>query len=110
MRWMEAGVLPEWAALCAAVYAGVALGVLYDAFALLRLPLRGWWTAIADALYYAAALALTAAAMLYINCGAPRLYAFMGIALGAYVYARFPRRLFKELITKFTKKLLRRRA
>ena len=63
-----------------------------------------------DLLYYAAAMVLVALTLLYINCGTLRLYLFAAIALGIYLYARFPGRLIrakKAKRAKFTKKQLR---
>ena len=67
-------------------------------------------TGIIDLLYYAAAMVLVALTLLYINCGTLRLYLFVAIALGIYLYARFPGRLIRAKKAKraeFTKKQLR---
>ena len=91
------GVMPDFAALCAAVYGGLVIGAAYDLFRLIRLPFSGRvMTWILDGLYCIAAGLIAAATMLYINCGTVRLYIFAGMAAGIYLYVRFPGRLVAE--------------
>ena len=84
---------------------------MYDLCALLRKPFKSAvTTGIIDLLYYAVAMVIVALTLLYINCGMLRLYLFAAIALGIYLYARFPGRLIrakKAKKAKFTKKQLR---
>lgn len=105
------GELTELAGFAAAVYCGLAIGIMYDLFALLRRPFKGAvTTGIIDMLFYAAAAAMAALALLYINCGTLRLYLFAAMALGIYLYVRFPGRLIRAgrgRKAKYTKKQLR---
>lgn len=105
------GELTEFAGFVAAVNCGLVIGIMYDLFAMLRKPFKSAvTTGIIDLLYYAAAMVLVALTLLYINCGTLRLYLFAAIALGIYLYARFPGRLIrgkKAKKAKFTKKQLR---
>ncbi len=82
-----------------ALYGGLVIGVLYDLFRLLGLPFSKlrFVRAVFDALFYAAAGIAAAVTLLYVNGGAPRLYLFLGLALGIFVYARFVGRLFSAL-------------
>ena len=105
------GELTELAGFAAAVNCGLLMGIMYDIFGLLHKPFKSTVTAgLIDLLYYAAATALAALTLLYINCGTLRLYLFAAMALGIYLYARFPGRLIrskKAKKAKFTKKQLR---
>lgn len=69
---------------------GLAVGMLYDVFRLLRLPFRKTKLrdAVFDLIYYAAAGALCALALFELNGGSPRLYALAGFALGAFAYIK----------------------
>lgn len=81
------------------LYGGLLIGILYDLFRLLRLPFSGrFMTGLLDALFYAAAGVVAAAVLLYVNGGAPRVYLFIGLALGAFLYLRFVSRLFGALV------------
>lgn len=87
------GELTEFAGFVAAVNCGLVIGIMYDLFALLRKPFKSAvTTGIIDLLYYAVAMVIVALTLLYINCGMLRLYLFAAIALGIYLYARFPGR------------------
>jgi len=105
------GELTEFAGFVAAVNCGLVIGIMYDLFALLRKPFKSAvTTGIIDLLYYTAAMVLVALTLLYINCGTLRLYLFVAITLGIYLYACFPGRLIrakKAKKAKFTKKQLR---
>ena len=106
----EPGHLGEVASAAAALYCGILIGALYDIFRLIRLPFHNpWITGIIDLVYYAAAVCLAAAAMLYINCGTFRLYIYLLIGAGIFLYRRFPGRLAAACTEKFTKKQLRRK-
>lgn len=105
------GELTETGGFLAAVYCGLVMGILYELFGLLRRPFKGpFMLCILDLLYYAAAAALAALSLLYINCGRPRLYLIGGMTIGIYLYARFPGRLIRAgraKRAKLTKKQLR---
>ncbi|HWS29364.1 MAG TPA: spore cortex biosynthesis protein YabQ [Clostridia bacterium] len=83
-----------------ALYGGLVIGILYDVFRLLRLPFHKHRlvTGFIDALFYAVAGVIAALTLLYVNGGAPRVYLFAGLALGAFVYIRFVGRLFNSLL------------
>ncbi|HOG00210.1 MAG TPA: spore cortex biosynthesis protein YabQ [Clostridia bacterium] len=88
---MSAGrVAGELYVLAGCFAAGLAAGVLYDAFRLIRLPFRKsrLRDAVFDIAYYAAAGAMFAFALYSLNGGSPRLYALAGFALGAFAYAK----------------------
>lgn len=106
----EPGRLGEVASLAAAVYCGLLIGGMYDVFRLIGMPFSNpWITGIIDFAYYAAAAFLAAAAMLYINCGIFRLYIYLAMGAGIWLYRRFPGRLLCAAVKKFTKKQLRRK-
>lgn len=87
-----------------ALYGGLVIGVLYDVFSLLRLPLRAKLAInLVDAFFYAAAGIVAALTLLYINGGAPRLYAFLGLAFGAFIYRRFVSKLFRALFASISR-------
>ena len=110
MTLFEPGRLGEVASFLAALYCGVLIGALYDAFTLLRLPFKSWWIiGVFDFLYYAAAVFIAAITMLYINCGTFRLYIYLTMGGGILLYRRFPGRLIRLGMEKFTKKQLRRK-
>lgn len=110
MITFEPGRLGELASLLAALYCGISIGAVYDVFSLLRLPFRSpWIIGAVDLLYYAAAACIAAAAMLYINCGTFRLYIYLAVGGGILLYRRYPGRLIKLAVEKFTKKQLRRK-
>ena len=110
MMPFEPGILGELASFFAALYCGILMGMMYDVFSLLRKPFKSPWIAgIFDMLYYIAVVVLGAAAMLYINCGIFRLYIYLAMGGGIWLYRRFPGRLIKLGKEKFTKKLLRRK-
>jgi len=93
------GVLGEGASLLAALYGGLAIGLAYDLFRLLRLPFENpWIIGLIDGLYYIAAGGVAAGTMLYINCGTVRMYVFLAMGLGIYLYARFPGRLVRAAL------------
>ncbi len=83
-----------------ALYGGLVIGIVYDLFRLLWLPFRKHRliTGFIDALFYAVAGVIAALTLLYVNSGAPRVYLFAGLALGAFVYVRFVGRLFNSII------------
>ena len=92
------GVEKEFPVLLGAIYAGLLIGMLYDAFALLRCVLkRPWLIGLADGLFYAAALCLAALCLLYLNGGRPRLYALAGMLGGALFYRGTAGRLTRDL-------------
>jgi spore cortex biosynthesis protein YabQ len=88
-----------------ALYGGLVIGILYDLFRLLRLPFHKHRlvTGVIDALFYASAGVIAALTLLYVNSGAPRVYLFAGLALGAFVYIRFVGRLFNSLLTSISR-------
>lgn len=110
MMPFEPGRLGELASFAAALYCGILIGMLYDVFCILRMPFKSpWIMGIFDLLYYTAAVCVAAAAMLYINCGTFRLYIYIAIGLGILLYKRYPGRLIKLGMGKFTKKQLHRK-
>ncbi|MBQ6704051.1 MAG: spore cortex biosynthesis protein YabQ [Clostridia bacterium] len=110
MTLFEPGQLGEAASLAAALYCGLVIGGMYDVFWLLRAPFSSpWITGAIDLAFYAAAAFLAAAAMLYINCGIFRLYIYLAMGAGIWLYRRFPGRLIAAAVKKFTKKQLRRK-
>ena len=110
MMPFEPGKLGELASFLAALYCGILIGLLYDVFGLLRLPFQSpWMIGAVDILYYAAAAGIAAAAMLYINCGTFRLYIYLAMGAGILLYRRYPGRLIRLAVEKFTKKQLRRK-
>ena len=110
MTGFEPGRLGELASFFAALYCGILIGAMYDVFTLLRLPFKSpWITGVFDLLYYMAAVFVAAAAMLYINCGTFRVYIYLAMGGGILLYRRFPGRLVRLGVEKFTKKQLRRK-
>lgn len=96
---MMYNTLAELPKFLGALYGGLLIGILYDAFRLLRLPFLKIRLAagLFDALFYAAAGVIVALTLLLVNGGAPRVYLFLALALGAFLYLRFVSRLFTAL-------------
>ncbi len=96
----------EFPALCAALYAGLLMGALYDALRPLRLFSGGrLWNGILDGMYYGLVFCLAALTLFYINGGVPRAYLLLAMCLGAYVYNRLVSRFLLGLAEKAKKQL-----
>jgi spore cortex biosynthesis protein YabQ len=72
------------------VATGVFLGLVFDFYRVLRalFRLRRLWTALADLVYWLFATVAFFLALLLGNWGELRLYAFIGLAFGAFAYFR----------------------
>ena len=72
------------------VIAGVAVGVMYDTYRVFRLMTRPgqWATAIYDTVFWAMSTLLVLAAVFYASWGEVRVYVFIGLAGGAFLYFR----------------------
>ena len=70
---------------------GAGLGILYDFYRVGKraLRLRSLLTAVGDLLYWLAATVIVFLTLLYCNWGELRLYVFLGLASGAFLYFRF---------------------
>ncbi len=107
---MMYNTLSELPKFLGALYGGLVIGLLYDVFRLFRLPFSKLRLVVGllDALFYAAAGVVAALTLLYVNDGAPRIYLFLGLALGAFLYVKTVSRLFsamfKAISTAFRKK------
>lgn len=87
--------------ICAiSLYCGMLIGLIYDTLAFLSLPLSRCPAALAavDMLFYALAGIAAALALLYATQGRLRLYALLLIAAGAFLYCRYPMRLWGACI------------
>ncbi len=73
------------------VVTGMALGLVFDFYRVLRALYRPHWllTTLADLAYWLLATGLVFLALLFGNWGELRLYAFIGLAFGALGYYRF---------------------
>ena len=71
------------------LYAGIAIGLLYDSFRLLRRLSRAksFITGVLDAAFWLTACAVAIVALYYACEGEVRLYAIAGLGLGALLYA-----------------------
>ncbi|HWQ62635.1 MAG TPA: spore cortex biosynthesis protein YabQ [Negativicutes bacterium] len=83
------------------VATGVFLGLAFDFYRVLRALYRPRWllTALADLVYWLFATGVVFLALLYGNWGELRLYAFIGLALGALGYYRLLSRTAVHLLT-----------
>lgn len=98
--------MPDVAALCASLYLGLAIGCAYDVFALLRLPFSNpVMIYVLDAVYCIFALCMAGFGLYYISCGTLRSYIFITMALGIYLYLRFPSRLFRDILSRVKKRV-----
>lgn len=78
------------------LYAGVFIGVAYDLLRLLCFPFSCRLLCdVADGLFYCIACCIAALALLFLNDGRIRFYSLCALALGAWLYLRFPSRLFR---------------
>lgn len=70
---------------------GAGLGILYDFYRVgeRALQLRNLLTAVGDLLYWLVSTAAVFFTLLYCNWGELRLYVFLGLASGAFLYFRF---------------------
>lgn len=82
------------------IYAGLAIGIIYDAFRLMRLARNAFFTHAADLLFGIIATGVTAAILLYADNGSVRLFSLFGIVCGALCWQLFPGRLLRMLISK----------
>ncbi|MEG1548118.1 MAG: spore cortex biosynthesis protein YabQ [Clostridia bacterium] len=93
--------LSELPVFLGAVYGGIIIGILFDLFRLLHLPVRARWLhTVIDVLFYAASGAAASLMLLRLNGGAPRLYIFIGFAIGIFAYQRTISALIRAVITK----------
>jgi spore cortex biosynthesis protein YabQ len=92
------------------MYAGLAAGLLFDAAALVRKLLAAGkiLTLVIDCLFSVVCVLLLAAAWLQVNYLDFRLYALLGVAAGAVLYALTARPLLKLVIVRPLKFLARR--
>ena len=92
------------------MYAGLAAGLLFDAAALVRKLLAAGkiLTLLIDCLFSVVCVLLLAAAWLQVNYLDFRLYALLGVAAGAVLYALTARPLLKLVIVRPLKFLARR--
>lgn len=81
------------------LYAGILIGIVYDLLRLLCFPFRSRvLSEVADGLFYCLACCIAAFALLVLNDGRVRFYALCGLLLGAFLYLRFPSRLFRGML------------
>lgn len=90
------------------VLAGMAAGLLYDLYILLRKTIRPkrWVTDLGDLLFWLLAIGTVYGILLVFNWGEVRLYVFIGLVVGAVLYYNLFSKLFVTLITKFTQVLV----
>ncbi len=83
------------------VATGMFLGLVFDFYRVLRAFYRPRWllTALADLAYWLFATGAVFLALLYGNWGELRLYAFIGLALGAFGYHRLLSRRAVRMLT-----------
>lgn len=80
----------QWGAFLITVFAGVLLGVIFDFFRILggRISFRGYFTTLADLLFWLVATVVVFAAFIFGNWGEVRLYMFIGLLAGVILYYR----------------------
>jgi len=81
----------QFQAFCITIAAGVAVGILFDVYRVLR-GLTGpgrFFTCLGDLLFWALAVSVVFAFLIYGNWGEVRLYVFLGLISGAGLYFRF---------------------
>ncbi len=80
--------LTQISELLATIYAGLFIGLVYEALRLFRRILRAgkWLTALFDLLFWAVAALVAALALFHINGGQLRLYSVCGFLLGALLF------------------------
>lgn len=88
--------LNEIPILLCCLWCGLAIGILYDVFRLLRRIRSVIVTAIADLLFGLLAFAMLFAVLLYCDDGRVRLFSLFGVLLGAVLWQRLPGRLIRS--------------
>lgn len=84
------------------VIAGMAAGLLYDLYILLRRTIRPkrWVTDLGDLLFWLLAIGTVYGILLIFNWGEVRLYVFIGLVVGAVLYYNLLSKVFVMVITK----------
>ncbi len=82
------------------IYSGLAIGIIYDAFRLIRLVRNAFFTHVADLLFGITAIGIAAATLLYADNGSIRLFSLFGIVCGALCWQLFSGRFLRMLISK----------
>lgn len=90
--------IPELSVLLGCIYGGLCIGIVYDVYSLLTLPVHNRFIrAFFDLFFYAAVLCIAALFLVFLNGGHIRLYALMGFAVGAFFYRFTTGQLFRAI-------------
>lgn len=70
------------------VACGMSMGLLYDTYRVMKgqTGLRGWLVIICDLLFWASCIFLVFGTLLRVNEGMVRIYLFLGMGIGAWIY------------------------
>ena len=82
------------------LWCGLAAGIIYDLFRLVRIRGNRFVTAAADTLFGAIAIGITAGALLYCDHGKIRFFTLFAIAAGALLWQILPGKLLRIMIMK----------
>lgn len=102
--------LDELPVLLSCIYSGIAVGIIYDIFRLMRITANAFMTHVADLLFGIAAVGIAALTLVYADNGTVRLFSLLGIACGALCWQLFPGRLIRMLISRLKNAVKRRTA
>lgn len=87
------------------LWCGLAAGIIYDLFRLVRIRGNRFVTAAADTLFGAIAIGITAGALLYCDHGKIRFFTLLAIAAGALLWQILPGKLLRIMIMKLKRSI-----
>ena len=87
------------------LWCGLAAGIIYDLFRLVRIRGNRFATAAADTLFGAIAIGITAGALLYCDHGKIRFFTLFAIAAGALLWQILPGKLLRIMIMKLKRSI-----
>ena len=87
------------------LWCGLAAGIIYDLFRLVRIRGNRFATAAADTLFGAIAIGITAGALLYCDGVKRRFFTLFAIAAGALLWQILPGKLLRIMIMKLKRSI-----
>ena len=84
---------------------GLVMGIIYDVMRLFRIRQGKIVNGIGDVIFGLIAVALSALTLCYCDYGKLRLYEFLGLGLGVWLYRFFPSRLIRHAFSSMMLKI-----